>query len=81
MIILYILAVIGALCLLSTAAMIVCVIISEKKVLNKKSIKRTAADICVLTGENCIFTVDKGSCNDCPIAEEAKNGTSSFNRP
>lgn len=80
MIILYILAVIGALCLLSTAAMIVCVIISEKSA-EEKSIKRTAANICVLTGENCIFTVDKGSCNDCPIAEEAENGTSSFNRP
>lgn len=35
----------------------------------------------VLTGENCIFTVGKGTCNGCPIAEEAENGTSSFNRP
>lgn len=80
MIILYILAAIGALCLLSTVAMIVCVIISEKSV-ERKRIAKTAANICVLTGENCIFTVGKGTCNGCPIAEEAENGTSSFNRP
>lgn len=80
MIILCFLAVIGALCLLSTAAMIVCVIVSEKSA-ERKSTRKTAANTCVLTDERCIFTVDKGTCKGCPVTEEAENGTSSFNRP
>lgn len=66
MIIIYLLAVVGALCLLSTAAMIVGVIIPEK-IFERKIARKTAA-------------VDKGTCKGCPKTEEAENDTSSFNR-
>lgn len=65
MAIIYILAAIGAICLLGIIGLVIIFVATP---VNGE--ERTG--ICALTDEPCIYTIDKGTCEGCPIAEEAE---------
>lgn len=71
MIIIYILAVIGAISLLGVVSMVFLLTICSMDDPDKKETHEKQW-ICALTNENCIFTVERGTCNGCPILEEAE---------
>lgn len=68
MVIIYILAAIGGLCLLAMVGLLVLLAISVKdeRQENEPDIK------CALTDDRCIYTSERQTCNGCPIAEEAE---------
>lgn len=73
MIVIYILAVIGGLSVLGVAMLIFLFVLEEYR--DRKNGEQDTEDtkiICALTMERCIFTVQRNTCNDCPIAEEAE---------
>ena len=65
MIIIYILAAIGGICVLGVAGLTILFVIAKDEPEERET-------TCVLTGEKCNFTDQKETCNDCPIAEEAE---------
>lgn len=71
MIIIYILAGIGALTVLSIVWMIAVIIADERKE-KKRDMKGKKQPTCALTNENCIFVSERMTCIGCPIAEEAE---------
>lgn len=71
MIIIYILAVIGAISLLRVVAMVFLLTICSMDDPDEKETHEKQW-ICALTNEHCIFTVERGTCNGCPILEEAE---------
>lgn len=66
MIIIYILAVVGGISVLGTAFLVVGIFLEFKRDAEEPEIT------CALTGEHCIFTVERDTCIGCPIAEEAE---------
>lgn len=70
MIIIYILAGIGGLCVLGVVILTIFIF------LEGRTVGETDAEepeiTCALTGEHCIFTVERSTCIGCPIAEEAE---------
>lgn len=71
MIIIYILAVIGAISLLGVVSMVFLLTICSMDDPDEKETHEKQW-ICALTNEHCIFTVERGTCNGCPILEEAE---------
>lgn len=71
MIIIYILAVIGAISLLGVVAMVFLLTICSMDDPDEKETHEKQW-ICALTNEHCIFTVERGTCNGFPILEEAE---------
>lgn len=67
MIVIYILAVIGGLCVISTVGLGIMLFFYEKD--DQCSEKRAT---CALTGQLCQYTDERQSCNGCPVAEEAE---------
>lgn len=66
MIIIYILAVIGGICVFGVIGLIIMLLITPTEPENDTEIT------CALTGEHCIFTSQRETCNGCPVAEEAE---------
>lgn len=70
MVIVYILAAIGGLCVLGIAFLVISILLD-----GRKSRGESAEDgeiICALTEEHCIFVAGRDTCIGCPIAEEAE---------
>lgn len=67
----YSLAVIGAISLLGVVAMVFLLTICSMDDPDEKETHEKQW-ICALTNEHCIFTVERGTCNGCPILEEAE---------
>lgn len=70
MIAVYILAVIGAIFLLGIAGLLFAFSWAEH--FSEDEEPKTKTYTCALTGENCIYTIDKGTCEGCPILEEVE---------
>lgn len=70
MVIIYILAVIGGLSVLGIAFLALLIFIDLKA--DKRKDDEEPEITCALTGEHCIFTVERNTCIGCPIAEEAE---------
>lgn len=70
MVIIYILAIIGGICVLGMV-LLALVIFMDCKRGTEKDIEEPEIT-CALTGEHCIFTVERSTCIGCPIAEEAE---------
>lgn len=73
MVIIYILAIIGAISLFGVVAMAFLLAISS---MDDPGSKETHEKqwLCLLTNERCIFTVERDTCNGCPILKERENG-------
>lgn len=63
MIIIYILAAIGGICVLGTIGLIILILFTEEK---------DEVEICGLTGGRCIYADGISVCNGCHVAEEAE---------
>lgn len=70
MVIIYFLAVIGGLCVLGMSILAVGIFLEFKRDAGKDAEELEIT--CALTGEHCIFTVERSTCIGCPIAEEAE---------
>lgn len=70
MAIIYFLAVIGGLCVLGMSILAVGIFLEFKRDAEKDAEEPEIT--CALTGEHCIFTVERSTCIGCPIAEEAE---------
>lgn len=71
MIIIYILAVVGGICVLGTVFLVVGIFLEFKRDAEEPDAEEPEIT-CALTGEHCIFTVERDTCIGCPIAEEAE---------
>lgn len=65
MVIVYILAAIGGICLLGFVGLMIMVSLTPTEAEEEKEIT------CALTDEKCIYTSSRAACAGCPIAEEA----------
>lgn len=65
MIIVYILAAIGGICVLGVIGLAIMFVITPTEPEDETEIT------CALTDEKCIYTSSRETCNGCPIAEEA----------
>lgn len=65
MVILYILAVIGGICVLGVIGLTIMFLITPTEPEDETEIT------CALTDEKCIYTSSRAACAGCPIAEEA----------
>ena len=70
MVIVYFLAVIGGICVLGMAFLAIAFFLEFKRDAGKDTEEPEIT--CALTGEHCIFTVERSTCTGCPIAEEAE---------
>ncbi|PLT76247.1 hypothetical protein CDL24_11225 [Mediterraneibacter gnavus] len=70
MVIIYFLAIFGAFCLLGIVGMMIAFLWAEY--FSEDREPKTKTYTCALTGENCIYTTDKGTCEGCPVLEEAE---------
>ena len=70
MIIIYILAIIGGLCVLGMTFLALAIFLDCKSDAGKDAEEPEIT--CALTGGHCIFTVERSTCIGCPIAEEAE---------
>ena len=70
MVIIYILAIIGGLCVLGIVFLAL-IIFFEGREDNRQGAEEVELT-CALTGEHCIFTAERGTCTGCPVAEEAE---------
>jgi hypothetical protein len=66
--IIYILAVIGGICVISVLVMAIAIFSCKEENTDKHEPEIT----CALTGEHCIYTSERGACYGCPVAEEAE---------
>lgn len=66
MVIIYILAVIGGICVLGVIGLVIMFLITPTEPEDDTEIT------CALTGEHCIFTSQRETCNGCPVSEEAE---------
>lgn len=66
MVSIYILAIIGGICVLIVISLAAMASITPTE--PEDDIEIT----CALTGEHCIFTSQRETCNGCPVAEEAE---------
>lgn len=73
MIIVYILAGIGGVCVVCAFVLIAIAVIAEKA--RGDAEKKNKRYLCALTGNGCIYTAEKeGACYNCPVSERAYNG-------
>lgn len=70
MVIIYFLAVIGGICVLGMAFLAIGIFLEFKRDAGQDTEEPEIT--CALTGEHCIFNVERGTCIGCPIAEEAE---------
>lgn len=70
MVIIYFLAVIGGICVLGMAFLAIGIFLEFKRDAGQDAEEPKIT--CALTGEHCIFTVERSTCIGCPIAEEAE---------
>lgn len=70
MVIIYFLAVIGGICVLGMAFLAIGIFSEFKRDAGQDAEEPEIT--CALTGEHCIFTVERSACIGCPIAEEAE---------
>ena len=70
MVIIYFLAIFGAFWLLGIVGMMIAFLWAEY--FSEDREPKTKTYTCALTGENCIYTTDKGTCEGCPVLEEAE---------
>ena len=69
MVAIYILEVIGAIFVLGVIGM---AILFEITALEDKNSEDDVKITCALTGERCMYVIERNTCNGCPIAEEAE---------
>lgn len=70
MVIIYILAVIGGICVLGVIGMVIMFVATAP--LADESAEDEPEITCTLTNERCIYTVQRETCNGCPVLEEAE---------
>lgn len=70
MVIIYILAVIGGLCVISVFGLFAFLAISEYAESRRKRDETEETLMCAITDEECLYTVGRQTCCGCPIAAE-----------
>lgn len=72
MVAIYILAGIGGFCLLGLVEMVLLLIFSSAPDPESEKENKEKTYTCALTNCNCIYVGGQGSCNTCPVREEAE---------